>query len=234
MKKFDNKNILVVGASSGIGNALANHLLQSGANVFSASRTEPVLPIPHSTFDANSPELYSNQSLPDTLDGLVYCPGTILLKPFQRLSQQDFLHDFQVNVLGAVHLIQSNLSKLKHANAASVVLFSTVAVQTGMSFHASVAVSKGAIEGLTRALAAEFAPFNIRVNAIAPSLTNTPLAKNLLSSPEKLEASNKRHPLGRIGTVEDLSGMASFLLSEDASWMTGQVLHLDGGMGNLK
>lgn len=234
MKNLQNKNILVVGASSGIGHALAKSLIQSEANVFSASRVKPDLSIPHLTFDANNPEPFNSESLPDTLDGLVYCPGTIQLKPFQRFGRQDFLNDFQVNVLGAINLIQSNLTKLKHANGASIVLFSTVAVQTGMSFHASVAASKGALEGLTRSLAAEFAPFNIRVNAIAPSLTHTPLAGNLLSSPEKIEASNKRHPLGRIGTPNDMTGMLSLLLSNESSWMTGQILHIDGGMGNLK
>lgn len=234
MKNFQHKNILIIGASSGIGYALAKELLQLGANVYSASRQQPDLSVNHTMFDAGNPQSFDSNFLPDTLDGLVYCPGTIVLKPFQRLSSQDFINDFQVNVLGAIHIIQAALARLKHANGASVVLFSTVAVQTGMSFHASVAASKGALEGLTRSLAAEFAPFNIRVNAIAPSLTNTPLAKNLLSSPEKIEASNKRHPLGRVGSPDDMTGMLKLLLSADSAWMTGQILHIDGGMGNLK
>jgi NAD(P)-dependent dehydrogenase (short-subunit alcohol dehydrogenase family) len=171
--------------------------------------------------------------LPDQIDGLVYCPGSIQLKPFARMSTDDFLSDYQLNVIGFVKVLQACLPKLKKSTTASVVLFSTVAVQTGMNFHSLVSTSKGAIEGLTKALAAEFAPV-IRVNAIAPSLTDTPLASSLLSSDEKREASSTRHPMRRIGTADDLANMAIFLLSEKSSWMTGQILHVDGGMGTIK
>ena len=123
---------------------------------------------------------------------------------------------------------------MKRADGASVVLFSTVAVQTGMGFHSSIAASKGAIEGLTRSLAAEFAMQKIRVNCIAPSLTDTPLAKQLLATDEKKEASNRRHPMGRYGTSQDVANAALFLLGEESSWVTGQVLGIDGGMGSLK
>ncbi len=231
---FQNKNILIVGASSGIGFALAQSLVDSGANVFSASRTQPNLPITHLNWNAESADNQVFTQLPATLDGIVYCPGTINLRPFNRLTNEDFQRDFQINVLGAVNVIQANLGRLKAAGDASIVLFSTVAVQTGMGFHASVATSKGAVEGLTKSLAAELAPAKIRVNAIAPSLTDTPLAKMLLSSPEKIDASNKRHPLGRVGTSEDIAAVAKLLLSVEGSWITGQILHIDGGMGTLK
>ncbi len=231
---FQGKNYLIVGASSGIGLALAQSLIEAGANLFTASRTQPDLQSTHIAWDAANPDNQVFSSLPATLDGLVYCPGTINLKPFNRFTSEDFQKDFQINVLGAINVIQAVLSKLKAAGNSSVVLFSTVAVQTGMGFHASVAASKGAVEGLTRSLAAEYASSKIRFNAIAPSLTDTPLAKMLLSSPEKIDASNKRHPLGRVGTSADIAAAAKLLLSDEGSWITGQILHIDGGMGNLK
>lgn len=171
--------------------------------------------------------------LPATLDGLVYLPGTINLKPFRALKPMDFLHDFEVNVLGAIKVLQAALKALKAGENSSVVLFSTVAVAQGMPFHSSIATSKGAIEGLMRALAAELAP-SIRVNAIAPSLTATPLASKLLSTPEKMEASAKRHPLQRLGKPEDIAAMAAFLLGKQSSWITGQVFGVDGGLSQLK
>jgi NAD(P)-dependent dehydrogenase (short-subunit alcohol dehydrogenase family) len=231
---FKEKKYLIIGASSGIGFALAQSLIEAGASVFTASRTQPDLQSTHITWDALSPDNQGFTSLPATIDGLAYCPGTINLKPFNRFTIEDFQKDFQINVLGAVNVIQAVLPKLKAAGNASVLLFSTVAVQTGMGFHASVAASKGAIEGLTRSLAAEYASSKIRFNAIAPSLTDTPLAKILLSTPEKIDASNKRHPLGRIGTSADITAAAKLLLSDEGSWITGQILHIDGGIGNLK
>lgn len=232
---FHGKNILIIGASSGIGYAIAKKLENEGAALFTASRTPPEnLKNQHIVWDVTQPTNGIFDALPDTLHGIVYAPGTISLKPFQRFSLTDFQSDFQINVLGAVAVLQANLSKLRKANGASIVLFSTVAVQTGMGFHTSIAASKGAIEGLTRSLAAEFASAKIRCNALAPSLTDTPLAAGLLSNDEKREASAKRHPLGRIGTPEDIASAAKWLLSDAGSWITGQIIGIDGGIGKLK
>jgi 3-oxoacyl-[acyl-carrier protein] reductase len=229
------KNILVIGASSGIGHEIASQLTTKGYSVFSASRNQPdIVGVSHITWDALNPDAAVFNSLPDEIHGLVYCPGTINLKPFNRLSTDDFKNDFQINVLGAISVIQAILPKLKKSNNASIVMFSTVAAKLGMGFHASVAASKGAIEGLAISLAAELASAKIRVNCVAPSLTDTPLANNLLSTDEKKEASNKRHPIGRYGTTADIANMASFLLSDESSWITGQVFGVDGGMGSIK
>lgn len=167
------------------------------------------------------------------LNGLVYFPGTINLKPFNRLTEKDFQNDLEINTLGAVAFIQSYLSNLKNTNNASIVLISTVAVQTGMPFHSSVALAKGALEGLTRALAAELAP-GIRVNCIAPSLVNTPLGDKFINTPEKLEASQKRNPLKKVGEAKDIANTIEFLLSDNSAWITGQIFGVDGGMGALK
>jgi len=169
----------------------------------------------------------------EAVNGLAYFPGTINLKPFNRISEADFTTDFSVNALGAAAFVQAYLPNLKSAAAPSIVLFSTVAVATGMQFHASVAMAKGAVEGLTRSLAAELAP-KIRVNCIAPSLTDTPLAEKLLGSAEKAEAGKNRNPLKLIGTTTDLANAITFLLSENANWITGQVLAVDGGMGAVR
>jgi len=226
------KTFLLIGASSAVATELAHSLFAQNNRIIAVSRTEPNAPF--ETFLQH--EITSEEALPKiegAIDGLVYFPGSINLKPFRSLKQQDFLADFQLNVLGAIKSIQTYSPNLQLAASASIVLFSTVAVQTGMPFHASVAVSKGAVEGLTRSLAAELAP-KIRVNCIAPSLTKTPMAERLTNSPEKQEASAQRHPLKKIGEPKDLANMVEFLLSEKSSWMTGQILHVDGGMGTLK
>jgi NAD(P)-dependent dehydrogenase (short-subunit alcohol dehydrogenase family) len=179
---------------------------------------------------------YTTEELPeitDSLDGLVYFPGTINLKPFHRYKHEEVMNDLNVNVLGAFQSIQKYLPNLKQGTNPSIVLFSSVAASTGMTFHSSISMAKGAIEGLTRSLAAEFAP-TIRVNAIAPSLTNTPLGEKFLSTPEKMEASAQRNPLKKVGTTTDLSNSIEFLLSEKSAWITGQILHVDGGMGSLR
>lgn len=227
------KNYLIVGGSSGIGLATARVLVAQGHGVHVLSRSVPALDnITHLPGDALVGD-FNAAAMPDTLHGLVYCPGSLNLKPFHRLTVQDFAADFAINVLGAVNILQRALPALKAAPQSSVVLYSTVAVQQGMGFHASVAAAKGALEGLGRSLAAEWAP-KIRVNVVAPSLTRTPLAAKLLSSEDKEKAAAERHPLKRIGKADELAQLTSFLLSDHAGWITGQVLHADGGLSAIR
>ncbi len=231
------KNIVIAGAGKGIGLKTAE-LLQNEYQLYTISRniTEELSAVKSQFYqiDLSKDSLDSLADLPEIIDGLVYCPGSINLKPFNRLSPQDFLNDFNQNVLGAVSLIQKLLPNLKRADTASIILFSTVAAKLGMPFHASIATSKAAIEGLAKSLAAELAVSKIRVNVIAPSLTDTPLATALLNTDEKKEASAKRHPLQRIGTAEEMAQLVSFLISENSSWITGQIIGIDGGLGSLK
>ncbi|MFW5894151.1 MAG: SDR family NAD(P)-dependent oxidoreductase [Verrucomicrobiota bacterium] len=233
---MSSKTILVVGASSGIGFALAQRLLDEGCSVVAASRSaERLAELP----DAEHVELdvlekdFPEHVVPEQLDGLVYCPGTINLRPFGNLKDEAFLEDYRINVLGAVRTIRAALPSLKRSESASVVLFSSVAAGVGLPFHASIAASKGAVEALVRSLAAEFAP-KIRFNAVAPSLTDSPLASRLLSTDKKREESAARHPLKRVGDCEDQANAARFLLSDDSSWMTGQILHVDGGLSAIQ
>ncbi|MFT4536955.1 MAG: NAD(P)-dependent dehydrogenase (short-subunit alcohol dehydrogenase family) [Saprospiraceae bacterium] len=229
------KNYLVIGGSSGIGKTLAMVLADLGNQVYATYKEHPhdsAGTIHYSFLDVLEENL-NLDFLPEKIHGIVYCPGTINLKPFARIKPATFIADYNLQVVGAVKIIQAVLSKLKAAEGASVVLFSSVAVQVGFNFHSLVSASKGAIEGLTKALAAELAP-NIRVNAIAPSITDTPLAAKLLSSEQKKEANAQRHALKRIGSPEDIAEMAAFLLSNNSSWMTGQIMHIDGGMSSIK
>jgi len=231
---MQNKNYLIVGGSYGIGLEIVKTLAAQNANVYILARTNENLPdssnVHFQEYDVLNDEKID---LPDTLHGVVYCPGSINLKPFRSLKPEAFRSDFEINVVGAVKILQATQRLLQKTAHSSVVLFSTVAVGQGMPYHASVAASKGAIEGLTKTLAAEWAP-KVRVNCVAPSLTDTPLAARLLSSDERREATAQRHPLKRVGTVGDISEAVCFLLSEKSGWMTGQILGVDGGMSALK
>jgi NAD(P)-dependent dehydrogenase (short-subunit alcohol dehydrogenase family) len=229
-------NYFIVGGSSGIGLSLVNLLAAEGHQVYATYNTHPVNAEnnlvqyhPLNILDEN----LALDFLPEMLNGIVYCPGSINLRPFDRIKPADFTNDYNLQVVAAIKIIQAVLPRLKKAGHSGIILFSTVAVQNGLPFHSQVAASKGAIEGLTKALAAEFAPA-IRVNCIAPSLTDTPLAAGLLSSDQKREANALRHPLKKIGTAEDIANMAAFLMSEKAGWITGQILHVDGGMSAIK
>lgn len=227
------KNILLIGGSYGIGLAIAKEL-QNNNNLFIASRSNDNLTdvkATHILFDATT-DTIDTSLLPTVIDGLVYCPGSINLRPFKGLKPEVFEADLQLNFISLVKVIQSILPNLLAADQASIVMFSSVAAAMGMPFHTSVAASKGAIEGFAKALAAEYAP-KIRVNVIAPSLTDTPLADKFLNNETKQEKSAERHPLKRVGKPEDSAQMAGFLLSDKSSWITGQIFHVDGGMSTL-
>jgi NAD(P)-dependent dehydrogenase (short-subunit alcohol dehydrogenase family) len=229
------KNILIVGGSSGIGLSLVKQLHEEHQLTVASRSNDALMGLNHThiPFDVESNELEVS-GLPETLDGLVYCPGTINLRPFKGLKPEVFAKDFSINVMGAIKTVQAVLSRLQNsARPASVVFFSTVAVQTGMPFHASVATAKGALEGLSRSLAAELAP-KIRFNVIAPSLVDTPLADKFLNNDAKRENAASRHPMQRVGNPDEIAQMTKFLLSDDSSWMTAQTITIDGGIGSIK
>jgi len=237
MNDFSGRNILVVGGSSGIGFELTRRLIEGKAGATVWSRTAPAGLEPsvytHSVVDVGQPIDEQDPQSPETLHGLVYCPGSITLGSFSRITEEQFLADFQINLLGAVRVLQHCLRSFD-SSGASVVMFSTVAVQTGLAFHASIAAAKGAVEALVRSLAAEYAQKRIRFNAIALSLTDTPMASALLSTPDKRSKADQRHPLGRVGSPSDPAAAAEFLLSPDSSWITGQVLPVDGGFSSVR
>ena len=229
------KNYLVVGGSSGIGEAVVQLLRDANHHVIATYFNRPKENAERASYrffnvlDKSTPLDF----IPPVLDGLVFCPGSISLKPFSRLSQEDLFLDFDLQVAGAIRVIQSCLPSLKKSSAPSVVLISSVAAYTGLAYHAQVSAIKSAIEGLTRSLAAEFAPA-IRFNCVAPSLTDTPLAGHLLNTPEKRDANAARHPLKKIGEAEDIASCICYLLSEQSKWITGQTLRVDGGISTLK
>ena len=225
------KTILVVGGSKGIGREIVLRQLKSN-KVVSFSRNASDLE--HENLLSHELDV-TRDELPvlERVDALVYCPGSINLKPFTRLDREDYLADFEINVLGAIRVLKGYEKLLKKNEGASVVLFSTVASEMGMPFHSSVAVSKSGVEGLVRSLAAEWAP-RIRVNAIAPTLTDTGLAAGILRSDEMREKMKERHPLKRILEPSEVADLACFLMSEGAVSMTGQVLRMDAGMLSVK
>lgn len=225
------KKIVLIGGSSGIGQEFLK-LYAAHYSIIALNRSgkgiehENVKAI---KFDA----LKDDFPIDESIDALVYCPGSINLKPFKSLSDKDFLSDLEINLMGAVKCIKNAMPLLNKNGLSSIVLFSTVAVHQGMSFHASVAAAKGAVEGLGKSLAAELSP-HIRVNIIAPSITDTPLAKRILSNEKSIENAKNRHPLKKVGEAEDIAHAINYLVSEDSKWMTGQVLRLDGGMSSIR
>ena len=226
------QTFLFAGASSAIAQCTAKILQDKGHKVIGIS-TKP------NTYNYNEfcqIESYAFGSFPlinEEIHGLVYFPGTINLKPFPRYTAADFSDDLYINAISGALVMQKLLPNLKESLQASVVFFSTVAVQLGMPFHSSIAMAKGAVEGLAKSLAAEYAP-KIRVNCVAPSITETPLSEKLVNTNEKKEVAGNRHPLKRIGTTEDIANTVKFLLSNKSSWITGQLFHVDGGLSTLK
>jgi 3-oxoacyl-[acyl-carrier protein] reductase len=225
------KNILIIGGSKGIGNALLKMLI-GGHKIINISRTLPE--ITHENLTNYSLDVTEDE-LPtlDTIDGIVYCPGSINLKPFSRLKLDDFEQDFKINVLSAVKVIQFYLKNLIASESASVVLFSTVASKMGMPYHASIAASKSAIEGLTMSLAAEYAT-KIRFNAVAPTVTNTTLAEKLLRNDKMIESIKDRHPYKNFLEPEEVAHLAEYLLSEKSTAISGQVFPIDSGIVTVK
>ncbi|MFP9098101.1 SDR family NAD(P)-dependent oxidoreductase [Flavobacterium sp. RHBU_24] len=226
------RTYIFAGAASAMAVQAMKALKAQGHKVIGISRSENVMGYDE-FYTVDSYAFNSFPKVEEAVNGIAYFPGTINLKPFHRIGEADFVADFSINALGAAAFSQAYLPNLKLADAPAILFFSTVAVATGMQFHASIAMAKGAVEGLTRSLAAELAP-KIRVNCIAPSLTDTPLAEKLLGSAEKAEAGKNRNPLKHIGTTQDLAGAIRFLLGEEAGWVTGQVLAVDGGMGAVR
>jgi NAD(P)-dependent dehydrogenase (short-subunit alcohol dehydrogenase family) len=224
-----NRTILVVGASSSIAAETAQLLTDQGHTVLQWSRSEvPGGSVVTDYVTGDLPEL------PDSLDGVIYFPGTVRLAPFHRISLDQFREDWEINVGGFIRIVQETLPKLQKGTDPAIVGISTVAVQTGLGFHASVSQAKGALEGLVRALAAEYAPKGIRVNGVAPSLTESNATASMVNTDEKRERMGKRHPLGRIGAPRDIAEAVSFLVGDRSTWITGQVLGVDGGFGVLR
>ena len=228
------KNHLVIGGSSGIGKEISE-LLSNENIVFSTSRNEineSNENIRHIKYDVLEDEL-DPDLLPDQIDGFVYCPGTINLRPFRSLKLETFRSDLELNLIGAIKTLQIILTRLQQSPSSSIIFYSTVAVKTGMPFHSSVSSSKSALEGLTKSLAAEFAP-KIRVNCIAPSIVNTPLANKFLNTEDKIEKAAARHPLNKIGTAKEIAQLTQYLLDDKSKWITGQIINIDGGISSVK
>ncbi|MFK8060518.1 MAG: SDR family NAD(P)-dependent oxidoreductase [Polaribacter sp.] len=225
------KTYIVIGGSRGIGNAIVE-LLLNDCNVINISRTEPQQT--HQNLKHFSCNILSDE-LPDidNADGLIYCPGSINLKPIGRFSLDEFREDYEINVIGAVKSIQKYLNIIKNGTNPSIVLFSTVAAKLGMPFHASVAAAKSGVEGLVKSLGAELAT-TLRINAIAPTVTNTDLASKLLRNDKMIENITDRHPMKKFLQPKDVAEMAGFLLSEKSSAISGQVFEMDCGIVSFK
>ena len=227
------KNILVIGGNSSIGQEVIMLANSQGDNVIATSRS--LIDIPLKNFIQLDPndDLSGLDTLPDSIDALLYCPGSISLKSIQRMDISDFRDDFRINVEGAFNIIKKVLPNLKKDDGASVVFISSVAAKNGMTFHSSIAASKAALEGFARSLASELAP-RVAINCVAPSLTNTPMAEHLLNNEKKLQSSEERHPLNTIGDPARIAGVIYNLFSAKDNWITGQTINVDGGLSTLR
>ena len=227
------KNILVIGGNSSIGQEVIKLANSQGDNVIATSRS--IIDIPLKNFIQLDPneDLSGLDTLPDSIDALLYCPGSISLKSIQRMDISDVREDFRINVEGAFNIIKKVLPNLKKDDGASVVFISSVAAKNGMTFHSSIAASKAALEGFARSLASELAP-RVAINCVAPSLTNTPMAEHLLNNEKKLQSSEERHPLNTIGDPARIAGVIYNLFSAKDNWITGQTISVDGGLSTLR
>ncbi|MDW8850908.1 SDR family oxidoreductase [Flavobacterium sp. MMLR14_040] len=223
--------ILIIGGSKGIGNAILQQQLENN-QVYNISRSSPEVSHPnlvHFSIDVLQDELPDI----DAIDSLIYCPGSINLKPILNLSIDDFRNDFEINVIGAVKVIQKYLPALKKAKKPSIVLFSTVAAKLGMPFHASIATAKAGVEGLVKSLGAELASV-VRINAIAPTITETSLSASILRNDRMKENMIERHPMKNYLKPEEVAHMANYLISENAGSISGQVFEMDYGLVSFK
>lgn len=225
------KTILLVGGTSGIGKSIMNELLDNH-KVINLSRKEPEFS--HENLESHSVNVLKDE-LPDfeQLDGLIYCPGSINLKPISMLKEEDFRADMEINLFGGIKVIQKYINTIKKGDKPSIVMFSTVAVKMGMPFHASVAAAKGAVEGFVKSIAAELAP-TVRVNAIAPTVTDTPLAERILKNDRMKENAVNRHPLQKYLEPNEVASFAAYLMSESAAPFSGQIFQMDAGITSLK
>lgn len=225
------KSVIIIGGSKGIGNAILNQLIDTH-KVINLSRTAPSQQhtnLLHKDYNVLTDELPEIEAA----DALIYCPGSINLKPFSRLSIDEFKADFEINVLGAIKVIQHYLPVLRQGKNPSILLFSTVATKLGMPFHTSVAMAKSGVEGLVKSLGAELAP-NVRINGIAPSVTDTELASKLLRNEKMIETITERHPLKKLLKPEEVAELAVFLISDKALAMSGQIFQMDNGIVTFK
>ena len=223
--------VLIIGGTKGIGKAIVSEIIEEHEVVCLSRNVSDFTHnnYKHIKFDVLNDEFPEIESL----DTLIYCPGTINLKPISTLSLDDFRYDFELNVIGAVKAIKKYLNLLKKSENPSILMFSTVATKLGMPYHSSVSVSKSGIDGLVKTLGAELAP-KIRINAIAPTITNTDLASKILRNEKVIENMIERHPLKKILSPDEIAKMASYLISKNSSSISGQIFNMDAGIVSFK